>query len=265
MSFIEIEQSIEIEGWSMPDLHSHPHYEFYFLESGERSFFVGNTLYSVKANTVVLVPPYVMHKTEGGAFSRINVDFSDDIFDEQEREVLQELCKITVYPLKRENGQAVRNLLLAMLAVSNNVGKLNRTAVTMCVKSLIGCLYLFRSAVEDVEKVSANGSIKPLTLNIIRYINENCHEKLSIETLATKFNLSKSCLSKTFKSETGYNVGEYILNARINEAKHMLQSAKLSVNEIAEALGFSSANYFGLIFKQKVGVSPLAYKRWLNT
>jgi len=264
MSFIEVEQSIEKAGWAMPDLHSHPHYELYFLEKGERSFYIDSTLYLVKENTAVLVQPYLMHKTEGGPFSRINVDFSDDIFDDQERVMLSELSKIMVFPLKPANGAAIRQILLAMLSAWENPNKLDKTAVTLCVKSLLGCLYLFRSTVNEVEKVSVNGRIKPQILKIIRYINENYRNKLTISALAKEFNLSESCLSKTFKRETGYNVGEFILNARINEAKRLL-SSKLSVNKIADELGFSSANYFGLIFKQKVGISPLMYKQWLNT
>lgn len=264
MSFIEVEQSIEKVGWSMPDLHSHRHYELYFLESGERSFYIDGSLYLVKENTAVLVPPYVMHKTEGGPFSRINVDFSADIFDEQEKEVLSELCKTAVFPLKKVKGAAVRQVILAMLSAWECRNKLGKTEMSLCVKSLIGCLYLFRSAIGEVEKVSGNGSITPQTLKIIRYINKNCRKKLTIGSLSAQFDLSESCLSKMFKRETGYNVGEFILNVRINEAKQLLSSANLSVNEIADELGFSSANYFGLIFKQKVGLSPLGYKRWLK-
>lgn len=265
MSFIEIGQSIEKVGWSMPNLHSHHHYELYFLESGERNFYIDGSLYLVKENTAVLVPPYVMHKTEGGPFSRINVDFSDDIFDIQEKEVVAELGKTAVFPLKSANGDAVRQLLMAMLSASKNNNKHGKIAMALCVKSLIGYLYLFRSTIDAVEKVVGNGNITPQTLKIIRYINKNCRTKMTIVSLAAKFSVSESCLSKTFKRETGYNVGEFILNVRINEAKLLLSKASLTVNEIANELGFSSANYFGLIFKQKVGISPLRYKRWLNS
>lgn len=265
MSFVEVEQSIEKVGWSMPDLHSHPHYELYFLESGERSFYIDGSLYLVKENTAVLVPPYIMHKTEGGPFSRINVDFSDDIFDCHEKEILSELGKTAVFPLKAVKGAVVKQILLAMLSSWNNHNKVDKTAMLLCVKSLIACLYLFRSSIGEVEKVSGKGSMSPQTLKIIRYINTNCRTKLTIGSLAAEFSLSESCLSKMFNRETGYNVGEFILNARINEAKHLLSAAKLSVNEIANELGFSSANYFGLIFKQKVGISPLMYRRCLKT
>ncbi|NCA93509.1 AraC family transcriptional regulator [bacterium] len=263
MSFIEVSQNMEKAGWAMPNLHSHHHYEFYFLEKGERSFFIESTLYLVKENTVVLVPPFVMHKTEGGPFSRINVDFLDDIFYNREKAILLELTKIIVFPLNTDNGRMIKEILHTMLLNADTPNILNKDALILCIKALIGCLYLLRSTTSKAEKITAIGKIKPNTLKIIKYINENFRSKLTIEMLAKEFSLSESCLSKTFKRETGYNVSEFILNTRINEAKHLLGSTKLSVNDIAEELGFSSANYFGLIFKQKAGVSPLTYRKYL--
>lgn len=265
MSFVEVSQNMEKAGWAMPDLHSHPHYELYFLEKGERCFFIESTLFLVKENTAVLVPPFVMHKTEGGPFSRINVDFTDDFFDNKEKTVLAELAKTRVFPLCSDKGKIINGILNTMLVAANNPTALDKEALTLCTKALIGSLYLFRSSTNKVEKVSGDDNIKPNTLRIIMFINENFRSKLTIELLAKKFSLSESCLSKTFKRETGYNVSEFVLNTRINEAKHLLSTTKLTVTEISEELGFSSANYFGLIFKQKVGVSPLAYRKYLRS
>ena len=50
----------------MSDLHSHNHYEIYFLVKGERSFFLSNKMYNLKGPVIIIIPPYVMHKTEGG-------------------------------------------------------------------------------------------------------------------------------------------------------------------------------------------------------
>ena len=47
--------------------------------------------------------------------------------------------------------------------------------------------------------------------------------------------------------------------------KELLIKTKKSVNEISELCGFSSANYFGLIFKQKEKLSPLSYRKYQNT
>ena len=78
MSFIEFEKSIRQNDWSMHDLHTHPHYEIYFLTKGSREFFLADALYKVTAPVLVVIPPYVMHKTKGGPFERYNVNVSAD-------------------------------------------------------------------------------------------------------------------------------------------------------------------------------------------
>jgi len=260
MAFIEITQKIEKAAWSMPDLHSHSHYELYFLEQGERSFFIDSTLYLIKPNTVVLVAPYVMHKTEGGPFSRIIVDFADSFFDSDEEKILSELGDICVFPLDNDKGAIIHQIMSTMLEEENNHNRNNHNAIKLFVKTVIGYLYLFKETADNAQKVSGNGNIRPQTLNMIKYINDNCKKKLTIEEIAKEFSVSESCLAKSFKKETGYNIGEFILNARINEAKLLLSSTATPINEVSELLGFSSANYFGLIFKQKVGMSPIKYR-----
>ena len=81
MSFIEFDKSVKTKSWSMYNLHSHPHYEIYFLLKGERSFFLSNSLYTLGEGTLVVIPPYVMHKTEGGPFERFNINVSTDYLD----------------------------------------------------------------------------------------------------------------------------------------------------------------------------------------
>ena len=58
---------------------------------------------------------------------------------------------------------------------------------------------------------------------------------------------------------------DFLLNVRLNKAKEMLLHTKKSVGDVSEACGFSSANYFGLIFKQKEGLSPANYRKHEQT
>jgi two-component system response regulator YesN len=54
---------------------------------------------------------------------------------------------------------------------------------------------------------------------------------------------------------------DYCTHARLNEAKHLLLTTRKSLDEIAERCGYASANYFSLIFKRKIGLSPLNYRK----
>ena len=89
MPFIEIEKSVRENEWSMQELHSHSHYEIYFLSKGTRSFFLSNALYQVTAPVVMVIPPHVMHKTEGEAFERYNFNVDAAYLDPYQKEVLE--------------------------------------------------------------------------------------------------------------------------------------------------------------------------------
>ena len=68
-------------------------------------------------------------------------------------------------------------------------------------------------------------------------------------------------IEKYFKKYTKRSPIDFLLTVRITKAKQLLVSTKKSVGEISDACGFSSANYFGLIFKKKEGISPLTYRK----
>ena len=101
MGFIEVEKSVKDKEWDMTDLHSHSHYEIYFLISGTRKFFLENKMYNVSAPCFIVIPPYVMHKTEGFGFTRINVNVSPSALNAYQTKLLKDLSgKIILLPDK---------------------------------------------------------------------------------------------------------------------------------------------------------------------
>mgnify|MGYP003319274626 CR=1 FL=1 len=62
-------------------------------------------------------------------------------------------------------------------------------------------------------------------------------------------------------SFASYTIGEYLLKVRLDNAKFLLLNTNKSIENIAESCGFSSANYFSLMFKRKIGISPLNYRK----
>ena len=54
---------------------------------------------------------------------------------------------------------------------------------------------------------------------------------------------------------------QYHLQLRLNSARDRLKNTRLPVGEIAQQLGFESAQYFSRIFKQKTGRTPNSFRR----
>ena len=57
------------------------------------------------------------------------------------------------------------------------------------------------------------------------------------------------------------SIMDYVSRLRLAKAKSLLRDENMSVEDVSIECGYSSANYFGLIFKKEVGVSPLNYKK----
>ena len=68
--------------------------------------------------------------------------------------------------------------------------------------------------------------------------------------------VSTSLLYKKLKSLTGQSPVDFIRTMRINHGMELLRMGKYSITEISEACGFSSATYFGTVFKKHFGKAP---------
>lgn len=96
---------------------------------------------------------------------------------------------------------------------------------------------------------------------VIDYVNEHFGEKNYIETLSDMITVSPDYFTKMFKDSIGKTPVDYINGIRINKALELLSVSEVSVNEIAELIGFSNPNYFHKIFKQYMNTSPMAYRK----
>ncbi|MEG0692012.1 MAG: AraC family transcriptional regulator [Oscillospiraceae bacterium] len=91
---------------------------------------------------------------------------------------------------------------------------------------------------------------------IIKHIDENYQDDISIEELANSIYVSKSYLCKLFKKMLGKTVTEYINYIRITAAERLLQSGDMNITDIALAVGYNDINYFCRMFKRHTGVTP---------
>ena len=95
---------------------------------------------------------------------------------------------------------------------------------------------------------------------VIEYINENFHQKISSQTLAEILNLSVSQLDRKFKAFAGVSPQTYILKVRINAACTQLIQTDKTITEIYLDNGFYDQSYFGRQFKRFTGVTPRQYR-----
>ena len=97
------------------------------------------------------------------------------------------------------------------------------------------------------------------------YINLNYEKKITVDDLCCISGYSPAQLRRLFLKHYSCSPTEYISDRRIEAAKEMLLDMPTkSTEEIAQSLGFCSPSYFCKIFREKVGLTPLAYKNKYN-
>lgn len=78
----------------------------------------------------------------------------------------------------------------------------------------------------------------------------------SVDSLAAEMNLSRTQLYRKIKQTTGLSPVELLRKARLQRARHLLQSTTQSVSEVAYAVGFSAPSYFTKCYKEEFGCLP---------
>lgn len=94
----------------------------------------------------------------------------------------------------------------------------------------------------------------------IQYISNHVNQNISVEQLAEILHIDRSTLSKKFKRELGFNISNFIMHRKLEEAKTLLRYTDKSVSEISAYLCFSSQAYFQNVFKKKYGVTPRNFR-----
>lgn len=86
------------------------------------------------------------------------------------------------------------------------------------------------------------------------------NEQLGIPFICDKIGISRASLYNKLKALTDMGANDYITQIRMERAIWLILHTELSVNDIADKTGFSTARYFSTVFKQHTGCSPTQYR-----
>lgn len=234
---------------NMTKPHYHEYFEIYYLESGERYHIVNDTLYHLKSGSFVLFPPFVMHYSYGEKdvpFKRLDLYFSKDsvMFPE----LLLELEK-GGRVFEASEDRDILTYLRNILKEQDEEKPYYENQMILLLNQML--IHILRGSVKLVDPTSQDRIAA-----IIRYLNENYTESITLNQLASRFYINPSYLCREFKKHIGSTVVQYINSMRILHAQRLLQETDQSVTEISKIVGFSNVTHFNRIYKSLTGTSP---------
>lgn len=95
------------------------------------------------------------------------------------------------------------------------------------------------------------------------YLQEHFSDSFSLTQVAKYSCMSKYHFSRVFTNVFGESPNTFVAKLRIEKAKKMLVTEKLSIREVCENVGYSSIGSFSSLFRKQVGMSPTQYRREL--
>ncbi|ACX62775.1 MULTISPECIES: AraC family transcriptional regulator [Bacillales] len=268
--YLSMEYDRRIGYFSMSADHLHDHYELYYLLSGERIYFIKDRSYRVRAGDLVFVDRNAVHKTlDSGRpdHDRLVLYINPELF--ADLAVPPELAE----GLKEPFGWDVPILRLpspASEAVERMVGDM----VNEMIHPQAGSSWLLRHRTVElllfayrsrhlgmVRSADTEPVLHPKTQAVVRYLNDNYRQALTLPEVAEAFRISPHYLSRLFKQTTGFTFSDYLNLLRVKEAQRLLRESDDSITDIAWRSGFSNFSHFGKMFKRTVQLSPRAYRQ----
>lgn len=96
------------------------------------------------------------------------------------------------------------------------------------------------------------------------YLNKHYASDFDLGEVAKYSCMSKFHFCRIFSEVFGESPYQYISRMRIEQAKKLLVTSKLSINDICERVGYTSIGSFSVLFRKKTGMSPTQYRAKLQ-
>ncbi len=113
----------------------------------------------------------------------------------------------------------------------------------------------------DLEKRNVNND-KMLSQQVLSYLNLHYHNpSLKIEHICKDLNISHSGLCEKFKNDCGITVKQKLIEIRLNQAKYLLETSDLTIEEVGYSVGFKDNFHFMKTFKRHFGITAGEYSR----
>jgi len=129
-------------------------------------------------------------------------------------------------------------------------------------ESLCGYLQeVFNQIIKFNRTVSRDYEANSSFTELVNYINANYHRELYLKDLAAKFYINQFYCCELFKKFLGKTFSEYIANLRMEKACELIKSRDLSIEKVAEMVGYNDYYYFNKVFKKYYGTTPAKYRK----
>ncbi|HMR82235.1 MAG TPA: AraC family transcriptional regulator [Niabella sp.] len=255
-----------------------------FVVKGEETYFIGSKKYEVAGSQYLVVSPH----TNGRVLIRTK-DYTEGLCIDLKPELIRQVLHSYKAPGEidtRFNKSEVEEFLLGKMFMENTYNTSNTALGAVLTKittqgipfseQLDICDEMFYQLAEAlildqqlvytyyqsiaVMKSTTKKELLRRMLFARDYIDENFQKKFSCNELSKLITLSEFHFFRMFRAVFGLSPRQYIIQKRLEYAKHAICTEDLPVTDIAVATGFSDLQTFSKAFRKYFGYPPSALR-----
>lgn len=246
---------------------SNKYYKILFVFSGDCYVNLKNKSQRCSSDNIILISPNNIIDIEQNSKQplviyelAITVELLDKLSDEEVdlvRSFNTVPFKCAIIDASTETTMLIKNILKKLTYIKEDSIEFANNLYTKSMLSIVLVLIL-RSCIYAEPKQKIKRSKQVLIDDIFSYINNHITEEISLDSLEKEFYISKFHISREFKKATGLTVHRYIVKAKLDLFKKLIEEGK-AIIDIAQICGLGSYNNLFRVFKKEFGITPKEY------
>lgn len=249
--------------------HFHAEYELALILSGRGKRYIGNHMADFKAGDMVLVGAHLPHcwklvpekQSDAKAIViQFTADFlGESFFDKPENAAIKSMFQ------KAPNGIWFDQECFEQVYTA--ISGMKKQDNFEMLLTFLGILYRLAQSsklvlLDKEPEVARLSLVEQKRINpVLAYLVENFRKQVSLQEAAALTNMTTNAFCKYFKKITRKTFMEMVIQYRLNYATQQLIETDKPVSDIAFNSGFTDVSHFYKVFKSKMNLSPLSYRK----
>jgi AraC-like DNA-binding protein len=246
----------------------HDFWELLFIAGGSHRVKVENTVFSLNEGEVMFYAPNQWHGgiagyrpgAKVGIISFVsNCVYLNDFKNRKFKldTVLRSYIKEAI-TLGSETFESINNdPEYKGMRIKRNADSTKLMRIKLLMEELLSEIYIKYCKNETTLKSKGNETV----CRLVCHMEENIERALTVEDLAAIVNLSPSRVKAIFKEHKGCGIIDYFIDLKLQKAAELIKNNQDTITQISDRLGFSSVSYFSRLFKRRMGIAPLEYRK----
>ena len=258
---------IQVYGENIDNMHFHNLLEIGYCHYGDGDLVIEDDMYRFDAGMISCIPANYLHVTKSDADVRAFWEYiyisPEDIVRQwgksaqEVRQILDAVGRKSFF-VRVEECPAIAALIRAIFVEMQHRSAHYRE----CVRGMAYALLFEIARFNDMgEGQSAGKSISLQLGSAIEYVDKNYPNNFKIADLANECHMSETHFRRIFQEKMNMTPVEYVNFVRVRKACELIDKTDISMEDVAEKVGFVTPSTFNRNFRRIIGTSPYQWKK----